>query len=188
MSDEVTEFSHYDRSTTMRVEFTKGRDRDFILAHRSDGTIAQTTFPKKGLFPHDAIHFVVESELRYVAGFWGRVFAGVSPEEVGALAKAGGHHSASRAEQPLAEVVELIQAERIVECFEAEIWGEPADAATFQGVLAAACSQSRVPSPILGDENIRRIREQLNRLVAQWEKLPIGDSIVLAWGAGVCAS
>ena len=165
----------------MRVKITKGSDRDYIEAHRYDGSIVKAAFPKKGWFPHDAIHFVVESELQYQAGFWGRVFRGSHPEEVGALAAAGGHHSSSRAEKPSDEIVELVQAERIVECFEAEMWGEPSDLATFRGVLDAACSHSKVSSPILSEQNIRNIRKELSSLLALWGELPVGESLELSW-------
>lgn len=137
--------------------------------------------PKKVWFPHDAIHFVVESELLYETGFWGRVAGGANPADVGATAVSGGHRSSSRAQTPSREIVELIQAERIVECFEAEMWSEPADPATFLEVLAAACSQSKVDSPALSEQNVRSIRSELGVLLAEWRALPVGRSIALSW-------
>lgn len=46
------------------------------------------------------------------------------------LAKAAGHASASRARVPVNSIVELLQAERLVECFEAELWGGASDGDT----------------------------------------------------------
>lgn len=171
----------FSQNVFMRIKITKGSDRDFIEAHRYDGSIVTANFPKKGWFPHDAVHFVVESELQYEAGFWGRVASGSHPEEIGALAAAGGHRSSSRAEKPSDGIVELVQAERIVECFEAEMWSEPSDLTTFRGVLDAACSHSKVRSPILSEQNIRNIREELSRLLIEWGELPVGKSLELAW-------
>ncbi|MEM8766948.1 MAG: hypothetical protein AAGE43_05870 [Pseudomonadota bacterium] len=165
----------------MEVNITKGRGHDLIAIRRGDGTVEETTFPKKGLFPHDAIHLVVEAELQYETGFWGRVAAGCKPEDIGAIAIAGGHRSSSRAEVPSEEIVELIQAERIVECFEAEMWSQPSDLDTFKEVLRAACSQSHVEPPNLKNENIRNIRDRLEELVSQWQDLKVGQTLSITW-------
>jgi hypothetical protein len=163
------------------VKFTKGRDKDYIEARRADGTIVSTTFPKKGRFPHDAVHLIVENRLGYRHAFWGRIFAGSAPEEIAAIAKAGGHASSARAVLPTDDIVELVRAERLVECFEAEMWGGPSDNTTFRNVVEAACSQSRIPSPNLADEEIDGIRAELNHRFAQWHTLPVGQSLSLHW-------
>jgi hypothetical protein len=165
----------------VEVIFTKGTDRDYIEARRSDGTIAKTTFPKKGRFPHDAVHLVVERVLGYETPFWGLVFAGADPVEIAAIAKAGGHASSTRASVPSERIVKLIQAERIVECFEAEMWGSPSDSQTFQSVLDAACTQSKVPNPNLSDPAIHAIRADLAALLAAWQKLTTGGTLMLRW-------
>jgi hypothetical protein len=165
----------------MNVKFTKGKDKDYIEAQRADGTLATTTFPKKGWFPHDAVHLIVERTLRFQHAFWGRIGSGSAPEEIAAIAKAGGHASSSRAIRPADDIVELIQAERLVECFEAEMWGGPSDNATFRGILEAACSQSMLSSPSLRDEQIERIRSELKQCLAQWQILPVGQSLHLTW-------
>ncbi|WP_305016849.1 isocitrate lyase/phosphoenolpyruvate mutase family protein [Mycobacterium tuberculosis] len=42
----------------------------------------ETTFPKKGFIPHDAVHVFVERELGLKDAFWGMVKAGRHPEEI----------------------------------------------------------------------------------------------------------
>src|SRR3954453_22084071 len=106
----------------MQITITKGERGDRIDAIRADGSSVTTTFPHKGPIPHDAVHFYVESELGLDRGFWGMVASGKHPEEVQDIAKAGGHASASRGRAPDADIIELIQAERAVECFEADLW------------------------------------------------------------------
>jgi hypothetical protein len=165
----------------MEIKFTKGNDRDYIEARRPDGTIAKATFPKKGWFPHDAVHLVVEKALGYETAFWGRVFSGAEPSEIAAIAKAGGHASSSRAHLPQEQIVELIQAERIVECFEVEMWGQPSDCETFRSVLEAACAHSKVPNPNLSEQAIHAIRSELQVLSARWQKLTSGEEMVLRW-------
>ena len=49
------------------------------------------------MFPHDAIHLLVEKQLVFQMGFWGRISSGASPVELAEIAKSGGHASASRA-------------------------------------------------------------------------------------------
>ena len=165
----------------MQVVFEKGENFDFIEAHQASGAVVTSSFPKKGVFPHDAVHLIVERELNYKASFWGRVFAGARPEDVAEISKAGGHSSASRAEVPDQSIVELIQTERIVECFEAEMWSSHADIATFRGVLAAACSQSKVECPLVDDHAIKAIRLELTKFFDHWRGLEIGESVVLEW-------
>lgn len=165
----------------MRIRITKGSEKDHIEVIRHDGSIETTTFPKKGLLPHDVVHLVVESKLQFETGFWGRVADGANPEDVGAVAIAGGHRSSSRAQTPREDIVELIQAERIVECFEAEMWSEASDLDNFIGVLGAACSQSHVRSPELSAQNLSDIRKELSTLLVRWQKLEKGGSLTLDW-------
>lgn len=165
----------------MNIRITKGSVQDQITVLRPDGSSVQSSFPHKGPFPHDAMHFIVETQLSFQSAFWGRVFGGVDPDQVGAIAKSGGHHSSVRSEQPDAGIVQLLQAERLVECFEAELWSEPAEIATLRSVLSAACAQSRIEVPKLGDDDIRAIRETLSRLHTQWRQLAEGESLTLCW-------
>lgn len=163
----------------MEVKFTKGKDRDFIEARRADGTTEKTTFPKKGRFPHDAVHLIAERRLRFKHAFWGRIADGAKPEAIAAIAKAGGHASSARAVQPTAEITELLHAERLVECFEAEMWSECSDNATFRSILDAACAQSKMSSPQLADEQIGDIRLELRKALEAWSALAVGESLTL---------
>jgi len=167
----------------MEVKFTKGNDRDFIEARRDDGTIERTTFPKKGLFPHDAVHLIVERRLRLQYAFWGRIAGGATPEQIAAIAKAGGHASSVRAATPVVEITELLHAERLVECFEAEMWSQCSDNVTFRSILDAACSQSKISSPRLSDEEIGDIRTELRHTLEAWRELAVGESLTLHRGA-----
>jgi hypothetical protein len=165
----------------MELTITKGTDFDRIAICRADGTTAETRFPKKGPVPHDAVHYHVESVLALTAGFWGLVAAGHHPEDVQAMAKAGGHASARRATIPDVSIVELLQAERLVECFEATVWGGPAEPDIFRGVARAACAASHVPLPELDDQTISGIAKEIAALAADWIPAPVGHSITLHW-------
>jgi hypothetical protein len=167
----------------MRITITKGERADRIDVRRTDGSEVSTTFPHKGPIPHDAVHFHVESELGIGHGFWGMVASGRHPEDIAEIAKAAGHASAKRASVPEAAIVGIVQAERAVECFEADLWGgSQGDAETLRGVAAAGCAQSLVPPIAITDAAIARIRKQLSELRSRWAATPPGESIVLEWG------
>lgn len=161
----------------MQVTIANAGSHQRIVMVRDDGTRMETTFPHKGPFPHDAVHFVVERELGLRRGFWGTVAGGCHPEEVNEIAKAAGHASAKRAEVPEPHIVELLQAERIVECFEAEIWSGPGDPETLRGVIAAACSASHVPVIELDDATIAAIHARLATMAEDWR----GGTLSFIW-------
>src|SRR4051794_36683273 len=162
----------------MQIIITKGDRSDRVDVERADGSRVITTFPHKGPIPHDAVHYHVESQLKLHRAFWGMVASGKHPEQVQEIAKAGGHASASRGRMPDTEIVEMIQAERTVECFEADLWGGSAsDPDTFREAVAAGCAQSKVPPIELSDQSIAAVRAKLLHLRERWSKLPCGQSV-----------
>jgi hypothetical protein len=166
----------------MRITITKGEREDWIEAVRSDGSSVRTSFPHKGPIPHDAVHFYVESSLGIRDAFWGTVAAGRHPEEVAAIAKAGGHASAKRANVPEMSIVSSVQAERAVECFEADLWGGGAtNPQTIRDTISVACAQSLVPPIEVTDEAISTIRTSLSELSRRWPSAAKGERLVLDW-------
>jgi len=156
------------------VIVTKGPVVDAIQARLTSGETVSFAFPKKGPVPHDCIHLFVEEGLGLGRGFWGMVAEGLTPDTIQALAKSGGHASATRRRSPDASIVELIQAERLVECFEADLWGGPTDCETFRGVADAACAASLVPAIALSDETIAAIRQRIADFASEWTSSPVG--------------
>ena len=160
--------------TQIEVAITKGAKADTIDIRRPTGEAVRFTFSKKGPIPHDCVHLIVEQALDLRRGFWGMVAAGVDPGEIQMIAKAAGHASAKCAQIPDPSIVELLQAERLVECFEADFWGAPADCNTFRSVADAGCSASFVPTPTLSDETILAIRDEIGRFAREWVAAPLG--------------
>ncbi|MEZ5946855.1 MAG: hypothetical protein R3C13_08860 [Hyphomonas sp.] len=165
----------------MRIEVTKGIRDDIICITRDDGSMAETRFPKKGPFPHDLVHAVVEDQLGFRHAFWGMIASGRHSEDIQAIADALGHASAGKAHIPDPSIVELIQAERLVECFEAEIWNGPAALEDLQSVADAAFAQSLVPRVELTAESVSEIRRRLDALRAQWRETPTGGALTSDW-------
>jgi hypothetical protein len=171
----------------LRIVFTKGPSEDAIGVRAGEREIARFNFPKKGPIPHDGVHLIVEQEMGFRRGFWGLIAAGAAPGDIQQMAKAGGHASASRAQTPSAEIVELLQAERLVECFEADLWGAPTDCETFRGVLAAGCAASFVPAPVLDDAKIAAIRARITVFASAWRAAAVGGRLELRFAVGESA-
>lgn len=165
----------------MRIEIAKGLTDDMITVFRADRSRAETRFPKKGPIPHDGVHVIVERALDFKSAFWGHVARGRHPEEIQKIAAEAGHPSAKRAAAPDPSIIELIQAERLVECFEAEVWGGPSQLEVLQSVADAAMAQSLVPSVALSKEAVDEIRANLADFSARWKTLKTVESFTFDW-------
>lgn len=165
------------------VTIIKQRDDDRIVIERPAHPPVETRFPKKGPVPHDAVHMIVERALGLRHGFWGMIASGTDPDEVQEIAKEAGHASAKRASLPEPRIVELLQAERLVECFEAALWDGGADPATLRDIARVACESSYVPMPALDDAAVDGIMAQVLDLHRDWTPAPIGHSIRYDWSA-----
>ena len=166
----------------MQITFTKGQREDRIAIVRDDGNRADTQFPHKGPVPHDAVHLFVEAGLGLSQGFWGMVGGGLHPEELLEIAKTAGHASAKRAGIPGANIVELLQAERLVEVFEADLWSgssEGEDALLDLG--RTACSYSHVPLPKVEAGAVKTIQLAIADFACSWAAAPTGHVADFCW-------
>lgn len=171
----------------MRITITKGTNQDHVAVERADGSRTAFGFTRKGPYPHDAYHFFVERELGMSAGFWGLVAGGMAPEDVQALALAGGHASAKRADVPDAAIVALIQAERLVESFEAASWSGGADDAAIMAMAEPGWTAGHVPPPEGVAVRLGAIRAGLDPFLDQWRELPEGGALTLDWPDNLAA-
>lgn len=167
----------------MRITITKGTKDDRLEIQRDDGSCIATHFPKKGPIPHDYVHFAIEQGLGLDDAFWGKVAAGADPEMLGDLAKMGGHASAKRAGVPDSNIVEMVQSERLVECFEADLWSGGGDCESLRALAEAGWAASKVPPLVLADDQIVAIRKSIADFAERWSVCAIGESIAIEWGA-----
>lgn len=166
----------------MEITITKGAAEDRIAIDHGNGCRMETSFPKKGFIPHDAVHLFVEAELGLKQGFWGMVAAGRHPEEIAGIAKAAGHASASRNRVPDVNIVELLQAERIVECFEADQWsGSTGPIEDLLAMAEVACAASHVAMPAIDHGQVESIRTAIIAFAKDWMAAPIGQTASLTW-------
>lgn len=169
----------------MRIAITKGATGDRIAVMRPDGSRADFGFPRKGPYPHDAFHFFVERELGMSRGFWGLLASGMAPDAVQELASTGGHASAKRAATPDPAIIELVQAERLVECFEAASWSGGANDASIMAMAEPAWAASQVPPPVGVPGKLGAIGTALDAFLEAWRALPEGGALELDWVAPV---
>lgn len=166
----------------MEIVIVKRRGEDRITARRADGSAVETTFPWKGPVPHDAVHYFVERGLALRKAFWGMVAQGHHPGEIAGMAKAAGHASAKRAGLPDPAIVELLQAERLVECFEADLWsGSSGAVSLLVDAARAGCEASHVPSPVLDETAIVAIRAAIAGFAGEWMAAGEGHAVHLEW-------
>ncbi|WP_295633453.1 hypothetical protein [Novosphingobium sp.] len=165
----------------LTITITKGQRDDRIAIARADGSTAQTCFPHKGPVPHDAVHFFTERGLALPHAFWGLIGQGRHPEELAELAKAQGHASAKRAQVPGADIVQLLQAERLVECFEAQLWAHAAPDAAFMDVARVACELSHVPLPPISLDQCGAVMAEIFDFAKSWMAAPVGHAATLEW-------
>jgi hypothetical protein len=165
----------------MRIAITKGTAQDHVAVTRADGSRTHFAFTKKGPYPHDAYHFFIERGLGMQVGFWGLVARGMEPEAVQAMALAGGHASAKRAAAPDPGIVELIQAERLVECFEAASWSGGADDAAIMAMAEPAWATSLVPPPAGVPDKLGDIRAALDAFLGEWRDAAVNATLELEW-------
>lgn len=165
----------------MHIKITKGVECDYLTVTRKDGSTDAAVFPKKGPTSHDAIHYLVEYGLGLHNAFWGMIAQGHGFDDIQEIAKNAGHASASRAGIPEAHIVELLQAERLVECFEADQWGAPSDDATFIAIAHAACERSNVPLPAQLANELDTLRRQIASFQAIWSAAHASHVVEFEW-------
>ena len=169
---------------SMDIRIRRGVRTDTLEAIPSGRPPVRFETPHKGPVPHDAVHLFVERAFRLEQGFWGLVASGLSPDDLQALAVAGGHPSASRAAVPDAGIVQLLRAERLVEVFEADLWGGgQGEAADLLALAEVACASSGVALPPAPDGAAAEAQADLQAFARAWAEVPRGGEVRLEWGA-----
>ena len=166
----------------MQIRIQCGASFDVLEARPGRGEPVRFVTPNTGPVPHDALHLFVERAFGLQRGFWGLVAEGLSPDDIQALATTGGHASAARAGTPDPGIVQLLQAERLVEIFEADLWGGgQGDEADLLALAGTACATSHVPLPPAPAGAVARVRADLAAFARTWTSVPQGGEVELEW-------
>ena len=145
----------------MRLTFTKRAGKyDDLLIERICQAGSSIACPKQGIIPHDMVHYAIEGTLG-AQGFLGLIADGRDA----AYATRGGAPE---------EAVE-----RLVEVFQAEMWGGRVPAAELIAVYEHACDAHGHPCIPLSPGDIDAVRCRLDQLSSDWSALSENGSLTL---------
>ena len=144
----------------MRLTFTKGAGKyDALVVAREGRADERIECPKQGIIPHDMVHYAVESVVGH--GFLGLVADGAPA----AFTTSGG--------------AEEEAVERLVECFQAEMWGGRVPAGELLQAYEHACGARGHAAMPVSEAEVDAIRATLDALGVQWAAVPVHGSLVL---------
>ena len=146
----------------MKLVFTKGPGKyDFMDVVRDGAPAERVDCPKQRIIPHDMVHYAVEHTLE-ARGFLGRVKEG---------------EAAVFQMRPEATSDGV---ERLVEVIQGDAWsGGRSSARELIELYDVTCAARECPTLPLGDAEIDAIRAEIARLDAEWQVLPVGQSMTL---------
>jgi hypothetical protein len=145
----------------MRLTFTKRDGKyDDLLIERDGQEPEKISAPKQGIIPHDMVHYAVESVLAH------RGFLTLVAEGQGAVfATKGGS-----AEEAI---------ERLVENFQAEMWGGRVSADELLESYQHACAAKGHEFVPVSVADVAGVRARLDELTEQWAAVPLNGSLTL---------
>ena len=146
----------------MKLVFTKGPGKyDYMDVVRDSAPAERVDCPKQRIIPHDMVHYAVEHTLE-ARGFLGRVKEGEAAVfQMQAEATSDG-------------------VERLVEVIQGDAWsGGQSPARDLVELYEVTCAARQCPTLPLGDAEIDAIRAEIARLDAEWQVLPVGQSMTL---------
>lgn len=145
----------------MELIFTKRAGKyDDLVIRRNGIDDATMRCPKQGIIPHDMVHFAVESMLEY-HGFLSLIDKGQPAE----FTTRGGDGE---------EAIE-----RLVEVFQAELWGGRIPAAELIETYELACGARGHGSSAVSADQVEAIRARLDSLTNAWAEVPMNGSLDL---------
>jgi hypothetical protein len=151
----------------MKVTFTRTKPRGYSIRIEGSGIAPAVMDPAPGYhesLPHDAAHFIVESELGIEGGIFGQMALGgiLRPDQADA-------RSQRKAKKKRTAIFK----------------DNEADAMFAEHAVWAAQSrwekQPIVPATKIPAADLDRVIERFDAFAAEWSGLPVGDSITLEW-------
>ena len=143
----------------MELIFVKRSGKfDDLTIVREAGEPETISCPKQGIIPHDMVHYAVESVLAH-RGFLSLVKDGKTAE----FGTEGGDSE---------EAIE-----RLVEAFQAEMWGVRVPAADLIATYEHACEARGHTVAAISQEDVDAIRDRLDELSDQWTAVAINEAL-----------
>lgn len=145
----------------MELTFVKRSGKNDELTIVRSGKVAENVAcPKQGIIPHDMVHYAIESVLAH-HGFLSLVKAGQRADFT-----TGGADSE--------EAVE-----RLVETFQAEMWGGRVSASDLIAVYEHACDARGHGAAAISARDIEAVRSRIDELTLEWGALPVNGALTV---------
>ena len=170
----------------MRITFTKiAPSKCGVVVERQDGRVIR--FPTAGAsreFPHDVLHYIVESELGVAYGIWGCVAAGGSFPGMRGL---GGHRKPHARERSRAiwkiAGQHPTEFEELAGRFQRIALGD-LDRSNGEHALSMINSSWRPEKharPLYDLPTVRRVCQQIRGWLDTWNSMEAGESVSADW-------
>jgi hypothetical protein len=165
---------------SVEVSFTKLEGRRYQMAVTRER--GPTLAPRQGpgyddYLPHEAIHFLVEAELRLSGGVFGRIAAGRS--NIFTTAEPSKRRRQGRLEnkrRPTSEQKqEMARSERLAGVC-SMLWEFRAGRRSDLPLWFASLDEHD-----LATAEVERVMDRLDDFAVRWHRLPVGGSISLSW-------
>jgi hypothetical protein len=145
----------------MELTFVKRSGKfDELTIRRDGGGIERVSCPKQGILPHDMVHYAVESVLAH-RGFLSLVKDGRAAD----FATEGGESE---------EAVE-----RLVETFQAEMWGGRVPAEELIAIYEHACDARGHNVAAISEADVDGIRARLDELTQRWAAVATNEALTV---------
>lgn len=171
----------------MEITFTKTDQRKYeVRVCRDDGVVLRVQTPDRpAALPHDMAHYMVERELNFARGFWGCIAAGAVFDGIQVVAGRRPPHAAERSKEVIKTAgVQLVAAELYLSVLQNVTRdGQEHDWALVCAHLDEVWRPFREPRPPVSADETLRVCRALRAAAEQWQALPVGQSITVAWPA-----
>ena len=142
-----------------------------ITCTRDNGSITWQSYGNQGkFFPlHDLTHFVLETELEYRNAFFGMIASGRDLNDFGSGDAATFHPEAVHAEM-LAGLLSAVGGNGSNLSYEA-----------IKETIDIKSQEAGIPPMVLTEKQFGSIRQQTQKLIDEWNRLPQEDALVLTF-------
>jgi hypothetical protein len=161
----------------MQIAFVRTGQRYFTEVERDDGAVIRLPGPGKTHPPHDLVHYVVESELGFDRGFWGKTARGEILGKVELVRAPTRKRKPARkpprrvgvAVEPVVGLVTRIHGMR------------RRDRSSVEATLSTWLTPSARARAGLDPDALILMCRRLDELAARWAATPHGGRLVLSW-------
>lgn len=171
----------------MEITFTKTDQRKYeTLVRRDDGVVLSVPSPDRpASLPHDMAHYLVERELKLERGFWGCVAAGAVFDNLKVISGRRPPHAEDRSKAVIKAAGQQLAVSELYLCVMVGVVrdGKENDWPVVCSRLDEVWRPFKEPRWPVSAEEALRLGQAFREAEAQWQALPVGQSITVSWQA-----